>query len=267
MARAGLEPVAVPVDGEGLDVDALAASGARAVLVTPAHQMPTGVVLSPARRAELLAWADEVDGLVVEDDYDAELRFDREPVGALQGLDPSRVAYAGSASKALANALRLGWLLVPEALVRPLAEERMLADGGGAILEQLALADLIARGDLDRHLRRVRRLYRARRDALLAAIEEHLSGTEVTGVAAGLHALVILDEGADEGADEAAVLREARRAGIALNGLSELRVAARGDDRAGLVLGYGHLPEPALVRAVAALGAAVHRATSRAAGQ
>jgi len=263
VARAGLEPVPVPVDGEGLDVDALAASGARAVLVTPAHQMPTGVVLSPARRAELLAWADEVDGLVVEDDYDAELRFDREPVGALQGLDPSRVAYAGSASKALANALRLGWLLVPEALVRPLAQERMLADGGGAILEQLALADLIARGDLDRHLRRVRRLYRTRRDALLAAIEEHLPGTEVTGVAAGLHALVILDEGADE----AAVLHEARRAGVALNGLSELRVAARGDDRAGLVLGYGHLPEPALVRAVAALGAAVHRARSRTAGE
>src|SRR3712207_6219507 len=125
----------VPVDGEGIDVEALAATGARAALVTPAHQMPTGVVLSPRRRADLLAWADDVDGLVIEDDYDAEYRFDREPVGALQGLNAERVAYAGSASKALANALRLGWLVLPERLANRVADERIAVDGGGPVLE------------------------------------------------------------------------------------------------------------------------------------
>jgi GntR family transcriptional regulator/MocR family aminotransferase len=252
ISRAGLQPVGVPVDGEGLRVDALARSGARAVLVTPAHQMPTGVVLSPERRAELLAWAAEVDGVVLEDDYDAEYRFDRGPVGALQGLDPERVVYAGSASKALANALRLGWLVLPERLARPLAWERIAADGGGPVLDQLALADLLARGEVDRHLRRTRRLYRRRRDALVAAIGRELPGASVGGIAAGLHVLVRLPDGTVE--DE--VLGAARRAGVALQGLGELRMR-RDDLPAGLVLGYAHLSEPAIARAVAVLGAAV----------
>jgi GntR family transcriptional regulator/MocR family aminotransferase len=255
--RAGLEPVPVPVGGGGLDVGALAASGARAVLCTPSHQMPTGVVLSAAGRAELLAWAQEVDGVVIEDDYDAEYRFDREPIGALQGLDPSRVVYAGSASKALANALRLGWVVLPEQLARPVAHERIAADGGGAVLEQLTLADLIARGELDRHLRRTRRLYRRRRDALVAAVGEHIPGADVTGIAAGLHALVLLPEGTDE----AAVLAGARAAGVALAGLSEMRVTpAPPGARAGLVIGYSHQPEAATARAIAVLGEAVVRA-------
>jgi GntR family transcriptional regulator / MocR family aminotransferase len=255
--RAGLRPVGVPVDAEGLDVAALARSGARAVLITPAHQMPTGVVLSPGRRAELLAWAAEVDGLVIEDDYDAEYRFDRGPVGALQGLDPERVVYAGSASKALANALRLGWLVVPERLVRSLGWERIAADGGGPVLDQLALADLLERGEIDRHLRRTRRLYRARRDAMLAAIDEHLPGAAVGGVAAGLHVLIRLPDGVPE----RRVLEEARAGGVAIHGLSQLRVA-RDDLPPGLVAGYAHLAEPAIVRAVAALGEAVGRAAA-----
>jgi GntR family transcriptional regulator / MocR family aminotransferase len=249
LERAGLQPVGVPVDGEGLDVEALAATGARSVLVTPAHQMPAGVVLSPERRAALLAWAEAVDGVVIEDDYDAEYRFDRGPVGALQGLAPERVVYAGSASKSFAHGLRLGWLVLPERLAVPVAFERLAADGGGPVVEQLALADLIERGDLDRHLRRTRREYRRRRSALLAALSEHLPEAEVTGVAAGLHALVLLPDGVDE----EALLQRAGAAGIAVQGLTSLRVATTG--RPGLVLGYAHLPPPAIARAVAALAA------------
>lgn len=256
--RAGLEPVGVPVDEDGLDVGAVAASGARAVLVTPAHQMPTGVVLAPARRAELLAWAHDADGLVIEDDYDAEYRFDREPVGALQGVDPERVAYAGSASKALANALRLGWLVLPGRLARAVAWERVAVDGGAPVLEQLALADLLARGELDRHLRRTRRLYRRRRDALVTAVGEHLPSGRLVGASAGLHALVLLDPALDE----ARVLSEARAGGVACHGLAELRVDRDGAGPPGVVLGYAHLTEPAIERAVAALGAAVLRASA-----
>ena len=259
LERAGLRPVGVPVDEEGLDVDALAATGARAVVVTPAHQMPTGVVLSPERRAALLTWAEDADGIVVEDDYDAEYRFDRGPVGALQGLAPERVVYAGSASKSFAHGLRLGWLVLPERLATAVAFERLAADGGGPVLEQLALADLIERGDLDRHLRRTRREYRRRRATLLAALEEHLGGwadIEITGVAAGLHALVLLPEGVDE----EALLQRAAAAGVAVQGLGALRVETTG--RPGVVLGYAHLPPPAITRAVAALGATA-RATPR----
>lgn len=258
LAHAGLRPVGVPVDDDGLDVGALAASGCRVVLITPAHQMPTGVVLSPARRAELLAWARDADGLVIEDDYDAEYRFDREPVGALQGVDPERVVYAGSASKALANGLRLGWLVAPERLARPLALERIAADGGGPIVEQLALADLLERGELDRHLRRTRRLYRRRRDTLLAGLEEHLPDATVPGVAAGLHVLVRLP-----GLDESCVAEECRAAGIALHTLGELRVTESNAHRAGVVVGYAHLSEPAITRAITALGEAVRKAGSR----
>ncbi len=251
--RAGLEPVAVRVDAEGLDVDALAATGVRTVLVTPAHQMPTGVVLSPSRRADLLAWADEVDGLVIEDDYDAEYRFDRDPVGALQGVDPQRVACAGSASKTLANALRLGWLVVPERLARAVAWERVAVDGGAPVLEQLALADLLERGEIDRHLRRTRRLYRRRRDVLVGALGEHLPCARIMGAAAGLHATILLPESLDE----QRVLTELRASGVACQALGELRVAP---GPPGLVLGYAHLSEEAIGRAVAALGAAVRRA-------
>ena len=139
-------------------------------MVTPAHQFPTGVVMSSERRAALLAWAEEVDGLIVEDDYDSELRYDRGPVGALQGLAPERVCHIGSVAKRLAPALRLGWMLSPSWLTGELTYEKGLADGGTSAIEQLALADFIARGELDRHLRRMRLRYRRRREVALRAL-------------------------------------------------------------------------------------------------
>jgi GntR family transcriptional regulator/MocR family aminotransferase len=187
--RRGLTPVPVPVDGDGIVVDALP-DDARAVLVTPAHQFPTGVVLSPARRAELLRWAEQHGAVIVEDDYDAEYRYDRAPVGALQGLRPDLVIHVGSVSKTLAPALRIGWLLAPEAWRERLLRARELLDHGMPALEQLALADFIERGAYDRHLRRSARAYRRRHDALIAALAEALPQATVTGAAAGLHVAV-----------------------------------------------------------------------------
>jgi GntR family transcriptional regulator/MocR family aminotransferase len=166
---AGLEVVGVPVDGDGIRVDALEASDADALVLTPSHQWPTGAVLAPARRSAILRWAQERDALIVEDDYDAEYRYDRAPIGAMQGLAPDRVIYAGTASKTLAPGLRLGWLVVPPKFLAGIAEAKTLADRGSPVLDQLAFADFLTRGELDRHLRRMRPLYRRRRDALLHA--------------------------------------------------------------------------------------------------
>src|SRR5205807_10167953 len=162
------------------------------VLVTPAHQCPLGVAMAPSRRAALLEWAAVGEGFVIEDDYDAEYRYDGAPLAALQGLAPDRVIYLGTVSKTLAPALRLGWLVLPPGLVGLVAEERRLTDHGAPTLDQLALAHLIASGAYDRHLRQARRRYRGRRDALLAAVKRHLPGAHVTGLAAGLHAIVRL---------------------------------------------------------------------------
>lgn len=248
LSHHGLEPVPVPVDEHGLRTDALAGVAAGAVLVTPAHQAPLGSVLAPARRAALLAWAERNDAFVIEDDYDAEYRYDREPVGALQGLAPERVAYTGGASKVLAPGLRLGWLALPRALVDAVRTEKTFDDLGSPVLEQLALADFLERGELDRHLRRMRPRYRARRDALVAALAEHLPSWRVDGVAAGLHTVALLP--AD--ADERALLARARRRDMVLHGLSWYRVRP---GPPGLVLGYGALAEPALAHAVRRLAA------------
>ncbi|MCP9967012.1 PLP-dependent aminotransferase family protein [Actinomadura madurae] len=198
LAAAGIGVVRVPVDAEGLDVAALAASGARAVLVTPAHQYPTGVVLSAARRAELIAWARGVDGLILEDDYDAEFRYDRDPVGCLQGVDPDRVVLLGSVSKSLAPALRLGWAVAAPSVAERLRDHRVHTDLGAPVLEQHALIEFLAGGGYDRHLRTMRRRYRARRDALAGALREHLPGAMVRGVSAGIHLYVELPDGCDE---------------------------------------------------------------------
>ena len=245
---AGLEAVPVAVDEDGIDVAALEATVADAAIVTPAHQFPTGVVLAPERRSALVAWARRTGAVIVEDDYDAEYRYDREPVGALQGLAPDVVVYAGTASKTLAPALRIGWLLVPASLATAVAKAKDDADHGSPVLEQLVLADLLRRGDVDRHLRRTRRRYRARRDALVAALAEHLPEIEVSGAAAGLHVVA----GLPPGTDEAAAAASARARGIALHAL-HADCTAIGPHPPALLLGYAALPEETLRRAVAEL--------------
>jgi GntR family transcriptional regulator / MocR family aminotransferase len=185
--RFGLEVVPVPVDDQGIDVQYLERSGATAVVVTPAHHFPTGAVLSAGRRAALLAWAARGDNLIIEDDYDAEYRYDREPIGALQGLAPDHVLYAGSASKTLAPGLRLGWLIAPAHLVAQLGAVKVGSDRGSASLEQLALADFLTRGEFDRHLRRMRAVYRERREVLLDALRRHTPDFRAAGASAGLH--------------------------------------------------------------------------------
>jgi GntR family transcriptional regulator/MocR family aminotransferase len=189
---AGLEPVPIGVDEHGLIVEDLVASGCEVVVVTPAHQFPTGAVLSSERRSALLEWAEDEDALIIEDDYDSELRYDRDAVGALQGLVPERIAHIGSVSKRLAPGLRLGWVLAPSWLSGALTYEKALADGGTAAVDQLALADLLERGELDRHLRRMRLRYRARREALVAALSQWLPDARVGGVAAGLFVPALL---------------------------------------------------------------------------
>jgi GntR family transcriptional regulator/MocR family aminotransferase len=256
LRAAGLEPVPIGVDADGARVEELDGLGVDAVVITPAHQAPMGGVLAPDRRAWLLAWAQRTGGLIVEDDYDAEYRYDREPVGALQGVAPELVVYAGTASKILAPALRMGWLVVPAALSRPLAAAKSSADLGTPALEKLALADFVARGVLDRHLRRLRRRYRARRDALLRALGEHLPHARVQGVAAGLHAVAQVDDG---GLDEAAVTRDAWANGIELHGLGLNRLRP---GPPGLVLGYAAMPEPAIAAAIARLGTLIRPARS-----
>jgi GntR family transcriptional regulator/MocR family aminotransferase len=249
---AGLELVPLPVDRDGLIVERLELQDVDAVAVAPAHQYPTGAVLSPARRGALVAWAQQRDALIVEDDYDAEYRYDRQPIGSLQGLEPERVVYGGSASKTLAPAVRLGWLALPEHLVKPIAARQRLCGGMPAPLEQLALADLIERGELDRHLRRQRRRYHRQRDALLAALARKLPEVSVHGAAAGLYVVLHLPDGLDE----QAVLAAARSRGIALEGLSGSTPA--------IVVGYANLADAAIEPAVAALAASIAQATAEA---
>ena len=241
LVRAGLEPVPVPVDDDGLRIDALVAADVDGVVLTPAHQHPTGVVLSGARRTALLAWLRERDAIAVEDDYDAEYRYDRAAVGALQGLDPDRIVYAGTASKTLAPALRIGWLVVPPRLLESITREKLLADRGSPRIEQLALADFLVRGGLDRHLRRMRTRYRARRDALVETVAAELPEARVQGIAAGLHATVEL--AADD--DEPAILDGLRARRIDLETLDRYRATGSSGPPT-LLLGYAKLPETAI---------------------
>ena len=247
MGHGGLELVPVPVDAGGIDVAAVAAAGVDAALVTPAHQSPTGVVLEPPRRAALAAWARETGALVIEDDYDAEYRYDRHPVGALQGVAPDHVVHVHSVSKTLAPALRLGWAALPARLVAAVVEEKRLSDLGAPVLEQLTLAAFLERGGLDRHLRRTRPAYRRRRDALLTA----LAGLEVEGVAAGLHVLARLPPGRSE--EEVVAAAEAR--GVAVEALGPQ--IARAHRPPALLLGYTRLGEVAIAEAGRRLRAAL----------
>jgi GntR family transcriptional regulator/MocR family aminotransferase len=231
---AGVRTVPVPVDDQGIRVDALARSGAQAVVLTPAHQWPTGVVLAPSRRREIAVWAETNDAYVIEDDYDAEFRYDREPVGCLQGLGPDRVFLLGTVSKSLAPALRLGWILCPARVLTEVTAEKARADRGSPGLEQLVLARLIESGRFDRHLRRMRTVYAARREALA----ETLDGVRVTGLAAGFHAVAHLPEGASE----RAVIAAAAERSVGLTGMSRYRSSGKAKPPQ-LVLGFGNLPE------------------------
>ena len=253
--RAGLRVSAVGVDAEGVLVDDLRASGARAVLLTPAHQCPTGAVLRPTRRHELVAWAHDVDGVILEDDYDAEFRYDRQPVGSLQGLAPDRVVALGSVSKALAPALRIGWIFTPLRFRDGILTERSLSCRGVPQLDQAALARLIETGRFDRHLRRVRDSYHQRRDALVAAVAEHLEGASITGLEAGHHALLQLPAGVDE----ERVVAGAAAEGVAVRGLSDYRVTP--DDEApreplppALVIGFGNVTTRQIREGIGVLG-------------
>jgi GntR family transcriptional regulator / MocR family aminotransferase len=249
--EAGLEVVGIPVDERGVRVDALERSEADAVVLTPSHQWPLGAVLSAESRAAVLRWARRTGALVVEDDYDAEYRYDRAPIGAMQGLAPDRVVYAGTASKTLAPGLRLAWLVVPRDLVDDVAAAKILADRGSPALDQLAFADFLARGELDRHLRRMRPVYRRRRDALLHALRTRLPDFEPTGIAAGQHLVTWLP--AD--LDEATVVEAAASRGVGVYGVAPYRIASQG--RGGLIFGYATVSERMIAEGMALLAGAV----------
>ncbi|WP_395359531.1 PLP-dependent aminotransferase family protein [Streptomyces sp. YH02] len=255
-ASTGLDTVWLPLDEEGLRPEPLAASGLRAVVVTPSHQFPSGISWSAERRAALLDWARVVDGYVLEDDYDGDFRYDRAPVGALQGLDPERVVYAGSVSKSLAPGLRLGWMLVPEALLAEVVERKRTMDLGNPVLDQAVLAEFVTRGAYDRQLRRCQRAYRERRDALLSALAEHLPGTGVSGIAAGLH--VIARVPGRYGPPERFLARSAE-AGVALRPLEEYGTARPGDGDVRLVIGYAHLSPSVVTAGIRRVAEAVAR--------
>ncbi|WP_344239390.1 PLP-dependent aminotransferase family protein [Kribbella hippodromi] len=260
---AGMEVVGVPMLPSGIDVDALEQSGADVVLVTAAHQFPTGVVMSAETRAALVAWANRRDGLVIEDDYDAEYRYDREPIGAVQGLAPERVAYAGTASKTLAPGLRLGWLILPSWLVEPMTTAKLMDDRGSPVLDQLAFADFVARGEFDRHLRRMRPRYRLLRDTLIERLAARLPELEPVGVSAGLHVLTWLPDDLDEQAVQSAALER----GLGVYGLAPYWDAGSGP--AGLVFGYGSVARKDVVEGIDLLADAVAavRAAGRMAGE
>jgi GntR family transcriptional regulator/MocR family aminotransferase len=246
-AACGLAVRTLPVDAEGAMIDS--AGDAAAALLTPAHQFPLGVPLVARRRAEAVDWALASDGLIVEDDYDAEFRYDRHPLGSLQAHAPDRVVYAGTASKTLAPGLRLAWLVVPPAMLEPLVAAKKLADRQSAVIDQLTLAELIVSGGYDRHIRRARLQYRRRRDRLVAALRRRAPDARVSGIAAGLHALVELPAGRTEDR----VIAAAADRGLALSGLSSFVNGSRPRPREAIVIGYAKPPEHAFTAAVARL--------------
>ena len=242
--QAGVGVCAVPVDGEGLRVDLLEKADVSAVVVTPAHQFPTGCVLSSKRRAALIEWAERGERLIIEDDFDAEYRYDRAGVGALQGLAPERVAYIGSASKRLTPGMRLGWALMPSWLAWELIPAKAIEDGGCEVIGQLALHDFIKRGELDRHIRRTRLRYQRRREVLLEALRRWLPQVDPGQGNAGLFELISLPEGVDE----AELITKAATLGVGVDGLALHSFGPKSPP--GLVLGFGCLAEPEIERGV-----------------
>jgi GntR family transcriptional regulator/MocR family aminotransferase len=247
-AAIGLRVVYVPVDDLGINVAALRASGAQVVTVTPAHQSPTGVVLAARRRQALVDWARRHSAFIVEDDYDSEFRYDKEPVGVLQGLAPDRVFTIGTASKALAPAVRLGWVVAPSALADAVAAEKEMSDRGTSTLDQLVLASLLESGRYDRHLRRMRAIYAARRAQLITALAVHAPGIRLTGLAAGFHAVAHLPASADEQAVAAA----ARERQVGLYPMRSYRATPMAAPPQ-LVMGFGQVSERAIEPGIAAV--------------
>ncbi|MFF8407660.1 PLP-dependent aminotransferase family protein [Streptomyces sp. NPDC015684] len=251
LATAGVRTVPLPLDEHGARVEELGRE--RAVLLTPAHQFPTGGPLHPERRAAVVDWARAQGAVVLEDDYDGEFRYDRRPVGALQGLDPERVIHIGSVSKSLSPALRLGWMVLPEHLVGPVLAAKGEREGWASAPDQLALADFMRSGSYDRHVRRMRQRYRRRRDRLVAALAAQAPHVEVTGIAAGLHAVLRLPPGS-----ERSVVKAAAWQGVALDGLAAFRhPETRMPPSDGLVVGYAAPAEHAYGAALDALCAAL----------
>ncbi|MFP1627626.1 PLP-dependent aminotransferase family protein [Streptomyces sp. 5K101] len=250
LTGAGLGTPALPFDDAGTCTEGLGGMrGVGAVLMTPAHQFPLGVPLHADRRAAAVDWARRTGGLILEDDYDGEFRYDRQPVGALQGLDPERVVYMGTASKSLAPGLRLGWMVLPESMVGEVLEAKGREEWSSGALDQLTLAEFIASGAYDRHVRGMRLRYRRRRDQLVAALAERAPAVRVSGIAAGLHAVLQLPPGTERQA-----VRSAAWHGLAVHGLSTFRHAdARATDREGLVVGYATPPDSAWAGALEAL--------------
>ncbi|SEG87193.1 transcriptional regulator, GntR family [Thermomonospora echinospora] len=254
--RTGLNVLPLPVDHLGARTDLLTGEGfgqAGAVVVTPAHQYPTGVILHPRRRHELTVWARTTGGLIVEDDYDGEFRYDRRPVGAVQGMAPEHVVHVGTASKVLAPAVRLAWTVLPGRLVERVAEAKLYADAQTESLGQLILADLIAGHGYDRHVRAGRLRYRRRRDLLVSRLRQRAPHVRVDGVAAGLHALVGLPPA---GPGEQDVLERAAAHRLALQPLADHWLRP-GDHPQGFVVGYSTPPEADYPAALDALCAAL----------
>lgn len=255
-ARAGLDVLRLPVDSEGARTDLLPTLDPNVVVLTPAHQHPIGVVLSPRRRRVLAQWLTHSDAVLVEDDYDSEYRFDRPAVGAVQGISPERVIYAGTLSKVLAPALRLGWMVVPGWLLGDVRTQKQLADQGSPRIEQLAFARFLEDGHLDRHLRAMRTLYRSRRDTVVNALAAEVPEATIGGIAAGLHVTAALPSHYDERAIQAAALAR----GVALAVLGDYTPQATFPPT--LILGYPQLTGCAITLGVAQIAAAI-RTSSR----
>ncbi|MFG2333704.1 PLP-dependent aminotransferase family protein [Streptomyces sp. NPDC048604] len=253
LAEGGVRTVPLPVDADGAVVGGVRG---RAVLLTPAHQFPTGGPLHHERRAAVAERARSGGPLVLEDDYDAEFRYDRKPVGAVQGLAPDGVVLMGSVSKSLSTALRLGWMVLPEPLVGEVVAAKGVREQYSSVIDQLTLAELLTGGGYDRHVRRMRQRYRTRRDRLAEVLAQRVPEVRVTGIAAGLHAVVDLPPGA-----EAPALAAAGRHGVAVEGLSAYRhPKSTAAHRDGLVVGYAAAPERRYGPALDALCAALREA-------
>ncbi len=248
VAAHGLAVRPVPVDAHGALVARL--DGADAALLTPAHQFPLGVALAAGRRTAAVRWMQETGAVLVEDDYDGEFRYDRQAIGALQAHAPQRVVYAGTVSKALAPGIRLGWLVLPGDLVDDVVAAKAGTDGATGVLEQLTLAEFLASGGYDRHVRRRRLMYRRRRDQLVALLRERAPRVRVTGLAAGLHVVVQLPPGVEE----SAVVAGGAARGLALQGLHAF-AAGPAPGPPALVVGYGTPPAHAFTTALARLAA------------